>query len=140
MASFRLNAIAAGGPLTAAGAARGFHAGNIGLHGLVCAALVPVYRRLLDGSQQPRQRALLGAATFAVHPVHTEAIANVAGRAELLSALAVLLCFLCFPAAGGPPPQPAVAWLRHGGCAVLLLTATLAKGPSTCTHTSAATC
>ena len=34
--------------------------------------------------------ALLAALLFAVHPLHTEAVANIAGRAELLAALGVL--------------------------------------------------
>eukprot|EP00937_MAST-01D_sp_MAST-1D-sp2_P005329 g5329.t1 len=36
--------------------------------------------------------ALLGALLFAVHPVHVEAVSNIAGRADVLAALFFLLC------------------------------------------------
>lgn len=42
------------------------------------------------------QAALLAAVLFAVHPIHTEAVTNVVGRAELLAALGVLVSLLAF--------------------------------------------
>lgn len=75
--------------LTGDGAA-GFHVVNVGLHALVT-CLVWVWARRAGVHYGT---ALLAAALFAVHPVHTEAVANIAGRAELLAALFVLAAWL----------------------------------------------
>jgi tetratricopeptide (TPR) repeat protein len=69
----------------------GFHLGNVLLHGAVCALVWLVARRA--GTHYGT--ALLAGALFAVHPIHVEAVANVAGRAELLAALFVLAAWLC---------------------------------------------
>jgi hypothetical protein len=61
----------------------GFHAVNVALHGLVT---VLVFLLLLQLGA-PLAAAVGGALLFALHPVHTEAVANVVGRAELLAAL-----------------------------------------------------
>ena len=58
----------------------GFHLVNVLLNGLAAALVV-----LLLGELLPVSAALLGGLVFAVHPVHTEAVANVVGMAELLS-------------------------------------------------------
>lgn len=73
------------------GAPLGFHLLNVLLHAAVTAALTAVLLRFF-----PWWAALLGGIVFAVHPIHTEAVANVVGRAELLSALAVLLACLIY--------------------------------------------
>lgn len=84
VASFALNrAIAGAGPF-------GFHAVNVLLHAAVAALAWLAIRRM--GTHYGT--ALLGALLFAVLPVHTEAVANVAGRAELLAALFVLGAWL----------------------------------------------
>ncbi|NIP96229.1 MAG: hypothetical protein GWO24_23480, partial [Akkermansiaceae bacterium] len=44
----------------------------------------------------PFAGALAGALVFAVHPVHVEAVANVVGRAEVLSSVFYLLSCLLF--------------------------------------------
>lgn len=82
--SFALNRV-----LTGPGPA-GFHAGNLLLHAFVCALAWFAARRagVLYGT------AILAALLFAVHPVHVEAVANVAGRAELLAAVCVLGAWL----------------------------------------------
>lgn len=58
----------------------GFHLVNVLLNSLAAALVV-----LLLGALLPVSAALLGGLVFAVHPVHTEAVANVVGMAELLS-------------------------------------------------------
>ncbi len=66
---------------------RGYHAVNLLLHAGVSLAVYGLGRRLglsLMG-------ATAAAAFFAVHPLHTEAVSAVVGRAELLMALGVLL-------------------------------------------------
>ena len=72
------------------GAAWLFHAFSVALHALACVLLLGVLRRLAGAMP-----ALLGALLFAVHPLHTEAVANVVGQAELIAACAVLgACWL----------------------------------------------
>ena len=62
-----------------------FHVTNVGLHALASALLV-----LLLASFAPVPVAFVAGLVFAVHPVHVEAVANVVGVAELISAVAVL--------------------------------------------------
>ena len=63
------------------GDATGFHAVNVLLHGLASGLVVVLLVRLM-----PRLAALTAGLLFAVHPIHTEAVANVVGMAELLAA------------------------------------------------------
>src|SRR5688500_18224769 len=51
-----------------------------------------------------------GALLFAVHPLHTEAVANVVGQSELLTALGVLAACLIYVQR---PVGPAIAWPRR---------------------------
>ena len=59
-----------------------YHLLNLLLHGVVTALVVLLLAELL-----PLVAALVGGLIFAVHPVHVEAVANIVGRAEVLSAL-----------------------------------------------------
>ena len=69
---------------------------NAALHLGVCGLLFLLARRLALGVSGAAVAALL----FAVLPVHTEAIANVVGRAELLAALFGLIALLSWGAGG----------------------------------------
>lgn len=69
----------------------GFHALNILLH----AAVSVMVFFLLSTMIQPTAAAI-GSGLFAVHPVHTEAVANVVGMGELLSALFLILACLLY--------------------------------------------
>nr|XP_011733216.1 transmembrane and TPR repeat-containing protein 4 isoform X1 [Macaca nemestrina] len=96
--TFRINYYLSGGfhPV-------GFHVVNILLHGGISVLMVDVFSVLFGGLQYtskgrrlhlaPRA-SLLAALLFAVHPVHTECVAGVVGRADLLCALFFLLSFL----------------------------------------------
>ncbi|HVE12348.1 MAG TPA: glycosyltransferase family 39 protein, partial [Elusimicrobiota bacterium] len=68
------------------GAPWAFHAGNILLHALTTLVLFSLLKRL--GSS--RGASALGAAAFAVLPVHVEAVSWCVGRAELLAAFLML--------------------------------------------------
>jgi hypothetical protein len=60
----------------------GYHLVNVGLHAAVCLLLVVVLVRTTGNWQVSALAGLL----FAAHPVHTEAVASVVGRAETLAA------------------------------------------------------
>ncbi|MCA9739088.1 MAG: hypothetical protein KC645_15790 [Gemmatimonadetes bacterium] len=66
-----------------------FHAVGLALHVAVVLLLFAVLRRHVG-----RAAAWAGAAVFAVHPVHVEAVANGVGQAELWAALFVLIAVL----------------------------------------------
>lgn len=95
----------------------GFHLVNVLLNSLAAALAV-----LLLGRLMPVSAALPAGLLFAVHPVHVEAVANVVGMAELLSAdlyLGACLVALRYPGRMGAGPLVVVAGL--------FLAATLAK-------------
>src|SRR5258708_28423309 len=87
----------------------GFHLLNLMLHAAVTWLLYLLLQAVLGPSLQAKTSALVAALLFAVHPIHTEAVASVVGRAELLAAgfllaawmlhlrdreIAALICFL----------------------------------------------
>jgi tetratricopeptide (TPR) repeat protein len=83
----------------------GYHLTNVVLHALVTGLFVHTVRKVTSGSSNNNSNklddgsndsvALLAGLLFAVHPVHTEAVAGVVGRADILSCLFFLLSF-CF--------------------------------------------
>jgi protein O-mannosyl-transferase len=96
-----------------------FHGVSILLFIVLAVAVLVLLRELLaEGG------AAVGAALFAAHPVHTEAVANVVGQAELFAALGVvgaLTLYLRARRAGGPS-------LRQGfGIVALYALASIAK-------------
>jgi hypothetical protein len=70
----------------------GYHLCNIAYHA-ACAFLVLLLLRRLTGSGRA---ALIGALLFCVHPVHTESVAYVSGRRDVLTALFFLLGLLAY--------------------------------------------
>ncbi|KAM6986740.1 protein O-mannosyl-transferase TMTC4 [Aplochiton taeniatus] len=98
--TFRLNYLLAGGlhPV-------GFHVLNIALHAVISALMVDMFAILIgglafDGSGRRLNHApkasFLAAILFAAHPVHTESVAGIVGRADLLCALFFQLSFLTY--------------------------------------------
>ncbi|XP_017769001.1 PREDICTED: transmembrane and TPR repeat-containing protein CG4341 [Nicrophorus vespilloides] len=73
----------------------GYHLVNVLLHCLATVLLVRVSRHIL-----PRSRSSVGSAVtgliFATHPIHTEAVAGVVGRADLAACNLYLLSFLAY--------------------------------------------
>jgi len=85
----------------------GFHVVNVLLHAGVTVLVV-----LLLGEILPAAGAFVGGLLFAVHPVHVEAVANVVGAAELLSAFFfILACILILRAGDGLGPRRTAAVL-----------------------------
>ncbi|XP_043927170.1 protein O-mannosyl-transferase TMTC4 [Protopterus annectens] len=98
--TFRFNYILAGGlhPI-------GFHAFNILLHCVISVLMVDVFSILLGGLAYDNKcrrlnlapkSSLLAALLFSVHPVHTESVAGIVGRADLLCAFFFVLSFLSY--------------------------------------------
>jgi protein O-mannosyl-transferase len=86
--------------LLSGGSPAWFHAVNVAWNVVACVLVF----LMLAVFVQPVP-ALLGAALFAVHPVHTEAVANVVGRAEIMAAvfsLGAMLLWLGDPSRRGP--------------------------------------
>ncbi|XP_059491204.1 protein O-mannosyl-transferase TMTC2 [Neocloeon triangulifer] len=75
---------------------QGYHLFNVLLHCLATALVVRV-GRLLFGPRRPVAVAV-AAATFAAHPVHTEAVAGVVGRADMAACVFFLLSLLSYAA------------------------------------------
>ncbi|THD21619.1 Transmembrane and TPR repeat-containing protein 3 [Fasciola hepatica] len=69
----------------------GYHLVNVMLHSLVSTLFYRLILRFLD-----EESACASSLFFALHPVHTEAVTGVVGRAELLSALVGLVALLLF--------------------------------------------
>jgi tetratricopeptide (TPR) repeat protein len=114
IASFSVNrAILGAGPF-------GFHLVNVLLHAAIAALVWQVLRRA--GTHYGT--ALLGGCLFAVLPIHTEAVANIAGRSELLAALFVLAAWIAHRRAD-EAGSAAGRW--HMSAAVFYLAAILSK-------------
>src|SRR5580704_3111930 len=64
----------------------GFHLLNLMLHAAVAILLYLLLQMLLRPSPHARNIALAASLLFAVHPIHTEAVASIVGRGELLAA------------------------------------------------------
>ncbi len=76
----------------------GYHLINLLLHLAVCLALYALARQLgLSWAA-----ALATSTLFAVHPLHTEAVTGIVGRAELLMALGILLAVAWYVRGGAP--------------------------------------
>jgi Tfp pilus assembly protein PilF len=72
----------------------GYHVFNILLHAGVTWLLYLLLQAILGSSLHGKAAALAAALLFAVHPIHTEAVASVAGRPELLAAAFLLAAWL----------------------------------------------
>ncbi|XP_065837876.1 protein O-mannosyl-transferase TMTC3-like [Oscarella lobularis] len=70
-----------------------YHLVNVCLHAAVTVLFVYALQTVFP---KRKQMALVTGLLFAVHSVHSEAVANVVGRAELLSGFFFLLSFICY--------------------------------------------
>ncbi|XP_059169827.1 protein O-mannosyl-transferase TMTC3-like isoform X2 [Physella acuta] len=90
VATFRLNyAIGELDPL-------GYHLMNVVLHAIVCVMFMSVCTMFMTGGTS-----FLAALLFAVHPIHTEAVTGVVGRAETLSSIFFLGAFISYSKSTG---------------------------------------
>ncbi|XP_072915104.1 protein O-mannosyl-transferase TMTC1 isoform X1 [Hemitrygon akajei] len=70
-----------------------FHMVNVGLH---CAVTLLLLHTCDKAVFRDRRLAFFAALVFAVHPVHTEAVTGIVGRADVLACVLFLLAFLSY--------------------------------------------
>lgn len=87
------------------GAPWAFHMTNVLLHTAVCILVFLLIENLIN-----TRAAFAGALIFAVHPLHTEAVANVVGQGELWAAIGVLIACLIYVRR---PEGTATDWRRR---------------------------
>ncbi|CAJ0593682.1 unnamed protein product [Cylicocyclus nassatus] len=75
-----------------------YHLPNIALHAIASLLVFLLVRELRHVTEQSFicDEAFVASALFAVHPVHTEAVANISGRAELLMSVLALFALICY--------------------------------------------
>ncbi|XP_022064744.1 protein O-mannosyl-transferase TMTC3 [Acanthochromis polyacanthus] len=100
--------------------AASYHLLNVVLHAVVCVLFLRVCRSFLD-----KTSSLVAALLFAVHPIHTEAVTGVVGRAELLSSIFLLAAFLAYTKSTGA--DQSIVWAPIALTVVLVAAATLCK-------------
>lgn len=72
----------------------GYHLANVLLNAAAALLLFLLLRKLLEDHRHGNVLAAVAAFLFAIHPLHTEAVASVVGRAELLAAAFWLAAWL----------------------------------------------
>jgi len=104
-----------------------FHLANILLNVAVVLALFLVSKTLF----RDRSLGTLAAATFAIHPIHSEAVNWIAGVSDLELTLFYLLAFFFFLRLADQPGKHAHAWvIRQMAMALCFVLALLSKEPA----------
>jgi hypothetical protein len=98
-----------------------FHSYAVVLYAACAVAVLFVLARAL-----PMRAAVIGALIFAAHPLHVESVANVAGSAEIVAALASIACVMVIVRAFDER-EGAIAWSAAIASAVLFAVALGAK-------------
>ncbi|CAH1403315.1 unnamed protein product, partial [Nezara viridula] len=73
-----------------------FHLLNLLLHGVATSLSYPVFGKLFNIENLWLSKAFVATLLFAVHPIHTETVAGVVGRADLLCTIFSFLSFLVY--------------------------------------------
>ncbi|KAJ7329891.1 hypothetical protein JRQ81_016065 [Phrynocephalus forsythii] len=97
-----------------------YHFLNVVFHAIVCIVFLKVCKLFLDN-----RSSLVASLLFAVHPIHTEAVTGVVGRAELLSSIFFLAAFLSYTRSRGP--DNTIVWTPIAVTVFLVAVATLCK-------------
>ncbi|KAM3926144.1 protein O-mannosyl-transferase TMTC3 [Leptodactylus fuscus] len=97
-----------------------YHLLNLILHAVVCVIFLKVCKLFLDN-----RTSMVAALLYAVHPIHTEAVTGVVGRAELLSSIFLLAAFLSYTKSKGP--DNSIVWTPIAAAVFLVAVATLCK-------------
>ncbi|KAM9174139.1 protein O-mannosyl-transferase TMTC3 [Pangshura tecta] len=97
-----------------------YHLLNLVFHAVVCIVFLKVCKLFLDN-----RSSVIASLLFAVHPIHTEAVTGVVGRAELLSSIFFLAAFLSYTKSKGP--DNTIVWTPIAVTVCLVAVATLCK-------------
>ncbi|NWW16105.1 TMTC3 protein, partial [Falcunculus frontatus] len=97
-----------------------YHFLNLVFHVVVCLVFLKVCKLFLDNKSS-----VVASLLFAVHPIHTEAVTGVVGRAELLSSIFFLAAFLSYTKSKGP--DNTIVWTPIAVTVFLVAVATLCK-------------
>ncbi|XP_075283892.1 protein O-mannosyl-transferase TMTC3 isoform X1 [Opisthocomus hoazin] len=97
-----------------------YHFLNLVFHVVVCVVFLKVCKLFLDN-----RSSMVASLLFAVHPIHTEAVTGVVGRAELLSSIFFLAAFLSYTKSKGP--DNTIVWTPIAVTVFLVAVATLCK-------------
>ncbi|XP_076312549.1 protein O-mannosyl-transferase Tmtc3-like isoform X2 [Tachypleus tridentatus] len=97
-----------------------YHLVNVVLHIYVCFLYFRITHLFLSESVS-----LVASILFAVHPIHTEAVTGVVGRAEILSSVFFLLAFSSYIKATRKPQH--TDWSSLLECVIFVVVATLSK-------------
>ncbi|NWT51487.1 TMTC3 protein, partial [Erythrocercus mccallii] len=97
-----------------------YHFLNLIFHVVVCIVFLKVCKLFLDN-----RSSIVASLLFAVHPIHTEAVTGVVGRAELLSSIFFLAAFLSYTKSKGP--DNTIVWTPIAVTVFLVAVATLCK-------------
>ncbi|KFP33950.1 Transmembrane and TPR repeat-containing protein 3, partial [Colius striatus] len=97
-----------------------YHFLNLVFHVVVCIVFLKVCKLFLDNKSS-----IVASLLFAVHPIHTEAVTGVVGRAELLSSIFFLAAFLSYTKSKGP--DNTIVWTPIAMTVFLVAVATLCK-------------
>ncbi|NWT82310.1 TMTC3 protein, partial [Lanius ludovicianus] len=97
-----------------------YHFLNLVFHVVVCIVFLKVCKLFLDN-----RSSIVASLLFAVHPIHTEAVTGVVGRAELLSSIFFLAAFLSYTKSKGP--DNTIVWTPIALTVFLVAVATLCK-------------
>lgn len=116
-----------------AGAPSLFHAYAVALYAGCAVAVLFLLARAL-----PLRAALIGALLFAADPLHVESVANVAGSAEIVAALASIACVMVLVRAFDE--RGVVSWRSAAGSAALFAIALGAKESAATVPALAALC
>ncbi|XP_045472634.1 protein O-mannosyl-transferase TMTC4 [Harmonia axyridis] len=75
-----------------------FHATNVILYGLLCLLTIPVFELFLKKRKHEyiNEIAFMSSLLFTVHPVHTESVAAIVGRADILGSILFLVTLLLY--------------------------------------------
>jgi Flp pilus assembly protein TadD len=99
-----------------------YHVVNVALHGICCA----LFAVLCSRASSDTVAALVSSLVFAVHPIHTEAVSSVVGRADVLGGVFFLFGLLAYPC-GSQTSSSAMMWFRIFVTVSLAVVALLCK-------------
>ncbi|XP_022250818.1 transmembrane and TPR repeat-containing protein CG4050-like [Limulus polyphemus] len=97
-----------------------YHLVNVSLHVIACLLFLRITRLFLAESAS-----FVAAILFAIHPIHTEAVTGVVGRAEILSSVFFLLAFSSYAKSAGRSYQ--TEWTPLLYSVIYVTAATLCK-------------